>query len=296
MVAAACRHIASPGLPRFAKRILPGFRLDDIVLPPEGKSQLAEIVDNVVHAPQVMEGWGFSARVRSSRSIAALFHGLSGTGKTTAAEAIAHALGTDIYQADLSLLESKFIGDTAKNVDAVFSDAERSHAVLVFDEADAILGKRSEIKDAHDRYANIDVAYLLQRIEAYSGLVILTTNFRQNIDQAFLRRFRFVVEFPKPDAHAREEIWKRCLPGSAPIGDDVDFAFLAQRVDLTGGNIQQIAVRSAFAAAAESSPEISMKHVLAATRSELVKVGQMTSARELDDLATLRRQALRQVA
>ncbi|MGY4404064.1 ATP-binding protein [Bradyrhizobium sp. USDA 3315] len=295
-VAAACRHISSPDMPRFAKRIVPTFALDDIVLPAEWHEQLRELVNNVVHAPKVMNDWGFGATLPQGRGIAALFHGPSGTGKTTAAQAVARALDTDVYQADLSLLESKFIGETAKNVDMLFNDAERSHAVLVCDEADAILGKRSEIKDAHDRYANIDVAYLLQRIEAYSGLVILTTNFRQNIDQAFQRRFRFVVEFPKPDVQGREQIWRKCLPGSAPVGADVDFGFLARRVELTGGNIRQIALRAAFAAAADHSPEITMAHILGATRAELLKIGMTTAARELDDLAALRRQGLRQVA
>ncbi|MER9247629.1 ATP-binding protein [Mesorhizobium sp. M0590] len=295
-VAAACRHVASPDMPRFAKRIVPTFTLDDVVLPAEWHKQLRELVGNVVHAPRVMNDWGFAANMPSGRGIAALFHGPSGTGKTTAAHAIAHALDTDVYQADLSLLESKFIGETAKNVDAVFTDAERSHAVLVCDEADSILGKRSEIKDAHDRYANIDVAYLLQRIEAYSGLVILTTNFRQNIDQAFLRRFRFVVEFPNPDAEGREQIWSKCLPRMAPVAADVDFGFLARRVEVTGGNIRQITVRAAFSAAADNSSEITMRHVLAATRAELVKVGQMSAVREIDEIEALRHRNLRQVA
>jgi SpoVK/Ycf46/Vps4 family AAA+-type ATPase len=295
-VAAACRYVASPDMPRFAKRILPTFTLDDVVLPAEWHKQLRELVGNVVHAPRVMNDWGFAANMPSGRGIAALFHGPSGTGKTTAAQAIAHALNTDVYQVDLSLLESKFIGETAKNVDAVFTDAERSHAVLCCDEADAILGKRSEIKDAHDRYANIDVAYLLQRIEAYSGLVILTTNFRQNIDQAFLRRFRFVVEFPSPDAEGREQIWRKCLPSATPVSEDVDFGFLARRVEVTGGNIRQITVRAAFAAAADKSPEIAMRHILAATRAELVKAGLTSAVREIDELEALRRRNLRQVA
>ncbi len=296
MVAAACRHIASPELPRFAKRIVPSFSLDDIVLPTEWHSQLREIVHNVTHDATVMNRWGFAASLPLGRGIACLFHGPSGTGKTTAAQAIAKELDTEVCQLDLSLLESKYIGETAKNVDAVFTDAERSRAVLCCDEADAILGKRSEIKDAHDRYANIDVAYLLQRIEAYSGLVILTTNFRQNIDQAFLRRFRFVIEFPKPDAAAREAIWRKCLPSAAPVAADLDFGFLARRVELTGGNIRQITLRAAFAAAAENAGEIGMRHILSATRAELVKADMVTAVRELDEFEIVRGRSLRQVA
>jgi SpoVK/Ycf46/Vps4 family AAA+-type ATPase len=157
-----------------------------------------------------------------------------------------------------------------------------SFAVLLFDEADALFGKRSEVKDAHDRHANIEVAYLLQRVESFAGLAIMTTNFRRNIDQAFLRRFRFAVEFPQPDAAARERIWRQSFPAGAPLADDLDFRFIARRLDLSGGNIRQITLRAAFAAAAENEP-IAMKHLVDATRAELVKIGMHQAERELSE-------------
>jgi SpoVK/Ycf46/Vps4 family AAA+-type ATPase len=198
-----------------------------------------------------------------------------------AAHAIARALRTETYVVDLSRVVSKYIGESEKNLDVVFSDAERAGAVLLFDEADALFGKRSEIKDAHDRYANIEVAYLLQRIEAFSGLAVLTTNFRQNLDQAFVRRLRFVVDFPRPDAAAREAIWRQCLPRTAPVADDVRVRALARRLDLTGGNIRQTTLRAAFLAASDGAASIRMTHVLEATRAELLKLGMTGAEREL---------------
>src|SRR4029077_6926026 len=173
------------------------------------------------------------------RGVTALFHGPSGTGKTMAALAVAHALGIQVMRVDLSRIVSKYIGDTEKNIDRVFDDAQTSGAALLIDEADALLGKRSEVSDAHDRYANIEVAFLLQRMEAYEGLAVLTTNLRQNLDPGFLRRLRFVVDFPRPDAAAREQIWRFCLPGESHVLDDAAFRQLARKIDLTGGHIRQ---------------------------------------------------------
>ena len=301
VLAAMCRRIASPELPRFGRRIAPTYTLDDVVLPADWHAQLEELVNHVVHAPQVMNAWGFAAQTPYGRGVAALFSGASGTGKTMAAQAIAHALKTEAFLVDLSRVVSKFIGESEKNLDAVFTDAERAGAVLVFDEADAIFGKRSEIKDAHDRYANIEVAYLLQRMESFSGLIILTTNFRQNLDQAFLRRLRFVVEFPKPDAAAREAIWRRCLPDNAPVARDVDFAALGRRIELTGGNIRQITLRAAFAAASEPSGDtqprrIEMRHLIAAARAELVKLGRGSAVRDLEEYEAFRLKTSQQAA
>jgi SpoVK/Ycf46/Vps4 family AAA+-type ATPase len=296
MLAAKCRRVASPELPKFAQRIKPSFTLDDVVLPEEWHDQLKELVGHVVHAPQVMNAWGFGAQVAYGRGVAALFTGASGTGKTMAAQAIAHELQTEAFLVDLSRIVSKFIGESEKHLDAVFTDAERAGAVLVFDEADAIFGKRSEVKDAHDRYANIEVAYLLQRMETFSGLIILTTNFRQNLDNAFLRRLRFMVEFPKPDAAAREAIWRRCLPGAAPLSADLDFAALGRRIEVTGGNIRQITLRAAFAAADEGAPAIAMRHVLGAARAELVKLGRASAVRELEEYEALSLKTSRQAA
>jgi hypothetical protein len=280
----AFRAVACPDLPKFARRLDSQFELKDVILPLEHHSQLQEVVNNVRNASKVLDSWGFAPQLPYGRGVSALFSGPSGTGKTMAAQAIAHALQTDIFSVDLSRIVSKYIGETEKNLDAVFVEAERAYAILCFDEADALFGKRSETKDAHDRYANIEVAYLLQRMEEFSGLAILTTNFKQNLDQAFLRRLRFVVEFPKPDAKAREALWRQCLPPTAPQAKDIDFRFLARRLEITGGNIRQITLRAAFAAANEDSP-IGMRHLVDATRAELAKLGLQSIERELAERA-----------
>jgi AAA+ superfamily predicted ATPase len=293
----ACRRVASPDLPRFGRRVEPVFTLDDVVLPKAHRAQMDEIVAHVRHAPHVMHRWEFSKRLPYGRGVAALFSGPPGTGKTMAAQAIARELGTEAYVVDLSRVVSKYIGETEKNIDVVFEDAERSGVVLCFDEADALFSKRSEIKDAHDRYANIEVAYLLQRIEAFGargglGLAILTSNFKQNLDPALVRRLRFIVEFAKPDQTAREEIWSRSLKGKVDLAQNVNLRFLAKRLDISGGHIQQIAIRAAFAAASEGAHEIDMRHLMGAARAEVVKLGLAATERELAAFeATFRRNA-----
>jgi SpoVK/Ycf46/Vps4 family AAA+-type ATPase len=248
------------------------FRLDQVVLPADQKRQLSEVVDHVLLATQVLDHWNFRAQLPYGRGVAALFSGPSGTGKTMAALGIAHRLGIQVLRLDLSKVVSKYIGDTEKNIDQVFSDAQRSGAAILIDEAEALLGKRSEIKDAHDRYANIEVAYLLQRMEAYEGLAILTTNLRQNIDPAFLRRLRFIIEFPRPSVDARRQIWLQCLPQGAHVIDELAFRQLARRLDITGGTIRQITVRAAFLAAAADTL-INMEHIDLAARAEFAKLG-----------------------
>lgn len=268
----ALRETAAHDITPLAHRIVPRFELDDVVLPPERHAQLTEIVANVRLAPQVLDEWRFGEKMPYGRGVAVLFHGASGTGKTMAAQAVARELGIDMFALDLSRVVSKFIGETEKNIDAVFSGAQRSGAAVLVDEADALFGKRSEVKDAHDRYANIEVAYLLQRMEAFEGLAILTTNVRQNLDTAFLRRLRFVIEFPRPDAQAREAIWRQCLPrDSHGLGAD-ELRLLARKVELSGGHIRQVTLRAAFAAAAEGSL-IGMRHITLAMNAELTKLG-----------------------
>jgi SpoVK/Ycf46/Vps4 family AAA+-type ATPase len=213
--------------------------------------------------------WGFGAGSGRGLGIAALFAGDSGTGKTFAAEALANAAGLDLYRIDLATVVSKYIGETEKNLQRVFDAAEASGAVLLFDEADALFGKRSEVKDSHDRYANIEVAYLLQRIEAYRGLAILTTNLKSAIDRAFLRRLRFVVQFPFPDDAARAAIWRRQFPPRAPLGE-IDVAALA-RLQLAGGHIRSVALNAAFRAAEAGTP-IGHRLLLDAARTEFAKL------------------------
>jgi SpoVK/Ycf46/Vps4 family AAA+-type ATPase len=268
----ACKEVAASHISHLADRIEPAFDLDTVVLPIDRQQQLVEIVDNVRLAPRVLDDWKFREQLPYGRGVSALFFGPSGTGKTMAALGIAHRLGVQLLRIDLSRVVSKYIGDTEKNIDRVFSDAHRSGAAILIDEADALLGKRSEVKDAHDRYANIEVAYLLQRMEAYEGLAILTTNMRQSLDPAFLRRLRFIIDFPRPDQTARERIWRQCLPDGSHELDDASFRQLARRIDLTGGHIRQITLRAAFIAAAANA-QIGLEHVAHAARAEFAKLG-----------------------
>lgn len=270
--AAACKQVAAEGLSRLAERIEPVFDLDNVILPPDRKQQLVEIVDSIRLGTRVLDDWKFREHLPYGRGVTALFHGPSGTGKTMAAMGVARRLGIQILRLDFSRVVSKYIGDTEKNIDVVFNDAQKSGCAILIDEADALLGKRSEVKDAHDRYANIEVAYLLQRMEAYEGLAILTTNLRQNLDAAFLRRLRFIVEFPRPDAAAREEIWRRCLPEASHQLDAAAFRLLARKIELTGGHIRQITLRAAFLAAAADQP-IGFEHIVYAANAEFAKLG-----------------------
>jgi SpoVK/Ycf46/Vps4 family AAA+-type ATPase len=238
------------------------------VLPQAQRAALRQIEAHLRHRLTVLERWGFAARSSRGLGLAVLFTGESGTGKTMAAEILAAGLGLELYRIDLSSVVSKYIGETEKNLARVFDAAEASGAVLLFDEADALFGKRSEVKDSHDRYANIEVSYLLQRMEAYRGLAILTTNQKTALDPAFLRRLRFVVQFPFPDAEEREAIWRRTFPDHAPLAD-VDCAKLA-RLHATGGSIRNIALNAAFLAAEAGEP-IGMRHLLDAARGEAGK-------------------------
>ncbi len=227
------------------------------------------MLDHARHRSRVYGDWGFRAKGARGLGISALFGGPSGTGKTMAAEVLAGELDLDLYRIDLSSVVSKYIGETEKNLRRVFDAAEEGGAILLFDEADALFGKRSEVKDSHDRYANIEVSYLLQRMEAYRGLAILTTNLKSALDPAFLRRLRFVVQFPFPDPAARAEIWRHVFPPSAPIAG-LEPATLA-RLNVTGGSIRNIALGGAFLAAA-AGDEIRMTHLLQAARSEYAKL------------------------
>jgi SpoVK/Ycf46/Vps4 family AAA+-type ATPase len=227
---------------------------------------------------QVYENWGFAAKSARGLGISALFSGASGTGKTMAAEVLANELQLDLYRIDLSQVVSKYIGETEKNLRRVFDAAEQGGAILLFDEADALFGKRSEVKDSHDRYANVEISYLLQRMEAYRGLAILTTNLKDAIDTAFMRRIRFVVAFPFPDAAQRAEIWRRVFPSQTPTeGLDVE---RLSRLSLAGGNIHNIAMYAAFLAADAHQP-VEMSHLLHAARAEYSKLEKPLSEAEI---------------
>ena len=236
---------------------------------------LRELVARYRHRHTVYHDWGFPAR--PSTGVTTLFAGPSGTGKTMAAEVIASALGLDLYRIDLSAVVSKYIGETEKNLEEIFTASAAGSLVLLFDEADALFGKRSEVSDAHDRYANIEVAYLLQRLERYDGFVIMATNLRNNIDSAFLRRIDLALEFEVPDAEQRRSIWNGIFPDGAPLGD-IDVDVLAGEYDVAGGTIRNAAVHAAFLAAADGS-EIGMDHVVAALAREFQKMGRLRTAR-----------------
>jgi hypothetical protein len=265
----ALRRSARGGLDALAQRIDSAATFDDLVVPSAVSGQLREMAGQLRHRQKVYEEWGFGARDRRGLGIAALFSGESGTGKTLAAEVIANEARLDLYRIDLASVVSKYIGETEKNLSQVFAAAEHSGAVLLFDEADALFGKRSEVKDSHDRYANIEIAYLLQRIESYRGLAILTTNMKSALDRAFLRRIRFIVQFPFPDEAAREAIWRRQFPPNAPVAA-LDFTALS-RLQLSGGHIRGVAVNAAFHAAA-AGESIGQHHVIAAARAEFAKL------------------------
>ena len=265
----ACRDATRGGLDALSQRVDSKAGFDDIVLPQAQAQLLREIAEHLRHRKTVYGQWGLGGKTERGQGLCVLFAGESGTGKTLAAEAIANEARLDLYRIDLATVVSKYIGETEKNLKRVFDAAEASGAVLLFDEADALFGKRSEVKDSHDRYANIEVAYLLQRVEAYRGLAILTTNFRSALDRAFLRRIRFVVQFPFPDEVAREQIWRRELPASAPK-QDVDFSALA-RMQLAGGHIRSVALNAAFIAAG-AGEHISMAHLRHAAQREAAKL------------------------
>ncbi len=276
-IAAACQARTTARLSGMVRRVESNESWDDLVLPEAPLACLRDIATHARHHHRVFTEWGFGARRSHGQGLSALFAGPPGTGKTMAARIIAADLQLDLLQIDLSQVVSKYIGETEKNLRAVFEEAEASHAILLFDEADALFGKRSEVKDARDRYANIEVSYLLQRMEDYEGIAILATNLRQNLDDAFIRRLRFVVEFPFPDEAQRRQIWRVTLPAEAPVGTDVDHAVLAREMKLAGGNIRNIALAAAFAAAADGGT-IGMAHLFAAAGREHEKIGRTWTA------------------
>ena len=268
---AACRAIDRPDLSTHAQRIESGASWDDLVVAQAQRQALGLLAAHARHRVTVFDEWGMRMGRTSGLGSTAVFGGPSGTGKTFAAEVIANDLGLDLYRVDLSAVVSKYIGETEKNLRRVFDAADHGAAVLLFDEADALFGKRTEVKDSHDRYANVEVSYLLQRMEAYRGLAILTTNMTEAIDTAFLRRVRFLVSFPFPDREMRVELWRRAFPVATPTSG-LDVETLAQ-LDLAGGTIRNVAVNAAFLAA-ESGGVVTMGHVVQAARIESGKLGQ----------------------
>jgi ATP-dependent 26S proteasome regulatory subunit len=270
----ACRNQSNQKLGELSTKIKPRYGWEDIVLPEDKLAHLKEICSQVKHWYRVFGEWGFGCKLSHGKGLSVLFSGPPGTGKTMAAEVIANDLQLDLYKIDLSGVVSKYIGETEKNLSRIFHEAETGNAILFFDEADALFGKRTEISDAHDRYANIETSYLLQKMEEYEGVVILATNLRENMDEAFTRRIRFIVEFPFPDAASRLEIWKTHFPQEAPVSDGIDYEFLSKQFQIAGGNIKNIVLNAAFLAA-EDGGTIKMEHILCGTRREFEKIGKL---------------------
>jgi hypothetical protein len=273
---AAARRQGGNELDALARRIVPTRSWADLVLDGERVHQLREFRSWVEHKTTVHNTWGFADKLGLARGINALFAGPPGTGKTLSAEVIAGELGLDLFAIDLATVVSKYIGETEKNLARIFDAARQSNAILLFDEADALFGKRSEVRDAHDRYANIEISYLLQRMESYDGVAVLTTNRRRDIDEAFIRRLHFVVEFPLPGEADRRRIWEAIWPPGAPRAPDLDLDLVAERFALPGGNIRNVALAAAFLAAADGQV-VTTAHVLAATRREYRKLGTLAN-------------------
>lgn len=274
-----CRSQAHSALSALATRLRGEQSWDDLVLPPDAMAQVREFADRVRYRHKVIREWGFGARSPRGLGHSALFHGASGTGKTLAAEVVASSLGVDAYRVDLASTVSKYVGETSKHLARLFDQAQNSQALIFFDECDAIFGKRVTTKDAHDRYSNTEIDFLLQRLDDFDGLLILATNRPQDLDEAFKRRLGFQIHFPMADAAQRRLIWQVHLPKAAPLADDLDLDFVAQRLAVSGGSIRNIAIGAAFLAAAEGRP-IGMLHLMRAARREYDKVGRPCSEAE----------------
>ena len=281
-VRAQCGH----DLAALARKIEPRADWDALVLADDTRAQLRELCDRAAQGDRVLRDWGFDARLSLGKGITALFAGPSGTGKTLAAEVVAHALGLDLYKIDLSGVVSKYIGETERNLNRVFTAAASANAVLFFDEADALFGKRSEVRDSHDRYANIEVAYLLQKMEEFEGVAILATNLRQNLDEAFTRRLAFTVHFPYPEEADRLAIWQSIWPAAVQLAPDVNLPHLAREFPLSGGNIKNTALAAAYYAAANGGI-VTQAYLLHATRREYQKMGKSTLVKSSKDKAAI---------
>lgn len=273
-VRAGVRAQNGAGLDRLARRIVPSVGWDDVVLPEQTRQQLTELVVRARHRERVLGEWGMRPGGGRGRGVVALFAGESGTGKTMSAEVVAAEIGMDLYVVDLSTVVDKYVGETEKNLERIFTEAAGVHGVLVFDEADAVFGKRSEVQSAHDRYANVESAYLLQRMESFDGIAVLTTNLRSNMDEAFTRRIDVIADFPVPDAEQRLALWDRCLGPALPRSDDLDLGFCAERFELAGGSIRACAVSAAYLAAAADRP-VAMADVMTAVHQEYRKLGRL---------------------
>ena len=259
---------------------------DELVLPEEQKKLIIRACNQIKYKNIVYDKWGMDKKVLYGRGLSMLFSGPSGTGKTMAAQVVANELGLEIYRVDLSKVVSKYIGETEKNLGEIFESAKKSNVILLFDETDAIFGKRTEVKDSHDKNANVETSYLLQKMEEYNGVTIMTTNFIGNIDKAFFRRINYVVHFTLPSAELRKEIWQKMYPKETPISEDVDFDFLAKQFEISGGSIKNIVITSSFIAASESN-EVKMEHIIKGLEYEIKKQGKIVSKSDFGEYGYL---------
>ncbi|NBD22306.1 AAA family ATPase [Paenibacillus sp. T1] len=273
---ASCHAQSNHNLGQLADHLTPAGTLHDLILPPDQNKRLQEIIDQVKYRSVVHGEWGFRKKLSRGRGVNILLHGPPGTGKTMAAEAIANELEMDLYRINLAQVVSKYIGETEKNLHAIFQAAEESYAILFFDEADALFGKRTEVKDALDRHANTEIAFLLQKMEEYDGITILATNLFHNMDAAFIRRVQHCIEFPIPNDSQRREIWKAMFPEEAPRRENIDYEFLARQFKMAGGHIKNVVLSAAFLAAKEGR-SIGMEHLIPSVKREMDKTGKLTS-------------------
>ncbi|HMV68595.1 MAG TPA: ATP-binding protein, partial [Myxococcota bacterium] len=273
---AACRDAARPELSGLVTHVIPRYTWEDLILAPKIMRQLQQLEDVLAQQEKVMQQWGQQKLRPRGYGLKALFSGSPGTGKTMCAEVIAGSLGYDLYKVDLSSVVSKWVGETEKNLRSIFDAAEGGTSVLLFDEGDALFGSRGDTKSAQDKYANQEVAYLLQRIEVFEGCVIITTNLQENIDEAFLRRFGAVIEFPFPSPLEREQLWRRAMPPAEMCADDLDCAMLGRQFHLAGGSIVNAAINACIHAAREDS-KLTMRHCVVAVARELYKMGKQVN-------------------
>jgi AAA+ superfamily predicted ATPase len=283
---AAARALSTEDAADVTRAVESTLRWDDLVLPAPVAARLREVLRAIELRPRVLDDWGLARRLNGGRAINVMLAGVSGTGKTMAAGLVARSVGMDLHRLELAAVVSKYIGETEKNLDRAFDAARRANAILFIDEADALLGKRSEVKDAHDRHANVEIAYLLQKMEDHDGVVIIATNLAGNLDEAFSRRMQFVIDFPLPDAGGRERLWRGMLPTALPLAGDIDFAFLARQFALAGGDIRNVVLDAAYAAAADAAP-LSMRHLLQAVARQQAKRGRAMDRAQLREYAHL---------